>query len=95
MPGPCESAVSSLAREAVERSLSILPERDALVVRLRHGLDGGKPMTLSEVGVMLGIGKERVRQLQGRAEGMMAESAELRELAGKDPDYGTNIVASS
>jgi len=83
MPGSCESAVSSLTREAVERSLSILPERDALVVRLRHGLDGGKPMTLSEVGVMLGISKERVRQLQGRAEARLGDAAELRKLAGK------------
>jgi RNA polymerase sigma factor (sigma-70 family) len=47
--------------------LARLPAREALILRLRYGLDGEAPQTLLEVGTRLGLSRERVRQLEHRA----------------------------
>jgi RNA polymerase sigma factor (sigma-70 family) len=47
--------------------LARLPAREALMLRLRYGLDGEAPQTLVEVGTRLGLSRERVRQLEHRA----------------------------
>jgi RNA polymerase primary sigma factor len=44
--------------------LGSLPEREADVLRLRFGLDGANPSSLSEIGAAMGFSKERARQLQ-------------------------------
>ncbi len=44
-----------------------LPEREAKVLELRHGLDGGKTRTLREVSETLGISQERARQVEIKA----------------------------
>ena len=41
--------------------------RDAKVLRLYFGLEGGREHTLEEIGSMLGVTRERVRQLRDRA----------------------------
>ena len=56
-----------LLAEHIERALDTLAERDARVVRLYFGLDGGREHTLEEIGNMLGVTRERVRQLRDRA----------------------------
>ncbi len=53
--------------EAVERALRLLAPRDARVIQLYFGLDGGREHTLEEIGAMLGVTRERVRQLRDRA----------------------------
>lgn len=66
----------SEARDLVARLLRRLPERLALIVRLRFGLDEvGEPRTLEEVGRLLHLTRERVRQLEADA------LRELRRLA--------------
>jgi RNA polymerase primary sigma factor len=40
---------------------------EALVVRLYFGLDGGDPNTLEQIGALLGVTRERVRQIKGAA----------------------------
>ena len=50
-----------------EQALSTLPPRDAKVLRLYFGLEGGREHTLEEIGSMLGVTRERVRQLRDRA----------------------------
>ena len=44
-----------------------LPERERVILKLRFGLDGGKPKTLEEVSHAIGRTRERVRQIQNRA----------------------------
>lgn len=54
-------------RHAVDASLTELPEREQLVLRLYYGLDGESPLTLAEVGGRLGVSRERARQIKDRA----------------------------
>ena len=42
------------------------PNEKAVIIK-RYGLDGNDPMTLSEIGSILGFSKERIRQLESRA----------------------------
>ena len=56
-----------MLNEGVTRALSTLSERDAKVIRLYYGLDGNREHTLEEIGNMLGVTRERVRQLRDRA----------------------------
>ena len=58
-------------REELAKALRMLEPREHLVVVLRYGLDGESPRTLSDVGVMLGITRERVRQIESRALGKL------------------------
>lgn len=48
-------------------AVSTLPEREAKVLELRHGLDGGDTRTLREVSETLGISQERARQVEIKA----------------------------
>ncbi len=51
----------------LESLLSELPPREAMILRLRHGLGGTESHTLEEIGALLSITRERTRQLQNRA----------------------------
>lgn len=51
----------------IKEALSNLRERDEQVVRLFYGLDGGREHTLQEIGEILGVTRERVRQIRDRA----------------------------
>jgi RNA polymerase primary sigma factor len=52
---------------AVERALLTLPPRDAKILRLYFGLEADREHTLDEIGKILGVTRERVRQLRDRA----------------------------
>jgi RNA polymerase sigma factor (sigma-70 family) len=61
-----ETAMSLRSSELAEAMLRLNP-RQQRVLTERFGLDGGRPKTLEEVGEVLGITRERVRQLETRA----------------------------
>jgi RNA polymerase primary sigma factor len=67
MTNPEEEYMQRFVTEEIERALATLPARDAKVLRLYFGLDGGREHTLEEIGAMLGVTRERVRQLRDRA----------------------------
>jgi len=64
---PEDEYMNRFVSEEIERALATLPARDAKVLRLYFGLDGGREHTLEEIGSMLGVTRERVRQLRDRA----------------------------
>jgi RNA polymerase primary sigma factor len=66
-PGPEDEAYGSALKETVEAALSSLKEREAKILRLYFGLDDQDPMTLEEIGAILGITRERVRQIKEKA----------------------------
>ncbi len=61
---PSEGFSSRAAVDDIKKVLSYLDERDSQIIIMRFGLDDQRPKTLEEVGVALGITRERVRQLQ-------------------------------
>ncbi|HLU24155.1 MAG TPA: RNA polymerase sigma factor RpoD/SigA [Longimicrobiales bacterium] len=64
---PEEAVEERMLAEHIERALETLSPRDARVLRLYFGLEGGREHTLEEIGNMLGVTRERVRQLRDRA----------------------------
>src|SRR2546430_13552322 len=67
MPDTEEEAMNRFLNDEIEQALGTLPPRDAKVLRLYFGLEGGREHTLEEIGSMLGVTRERVRQLRDRA----------------------------
>jgi RNA polymerase primary sigma factor len=61
---PETTVASHLLNEAIRDVLSQLDDRDREVVKMRFGLETGKPATLDEVGRMFGVTRERVRQIE-------------------------------
>jgi RNA polymerase primary sigma factor len=78
---PEERAMETFLSEEIESALRTLPPRDAKVLRLYFGLDGGREHTLEEIGGMLGVTRERVRQLRDRALKRLREGEVGRALA--------------
>ena len=75
---------SLIETDDVRQVLTLLDqmgEREATVLRLRFGLDGGEPKTLKEIGERLGLTRERVRQIEREALGALRESMETEEVA--------------
>jgi RNA polymerase sigma factor (sigma-70 family) len=73
-----ELVTRRLLRTSLERALEELPARQALVVRLRYGLDGDHPHTLETIAQKLRLSRERVRQIERAAFARLRTSAEVR-----------------
>jgi RNA polymerase primary sigma factor len=67
----------------IDAALATLAPRDARVLRLYFGLDDGRSRTLEEIGRMMGVTRERIRQLRDRALRQLREeqAARLKDLA--------------
>ncbi|WP_407542027.1 RNA polymerase sigma factor RpoD (plasmid) [Deinococcus radiomollis] len=64
---PSANADATLLNEAIERALSKLDEREAMVLRLRKGMVDGREHTLEEVGNHFKVTRERIRQIENKA----------------------------
>ncbi len=64
---PFESVFNIALQETLEQVLKQLSEREMKIIQYRYGLAGEGPFTLEETGKMLGITRERVRQIQEKA----------------------------
>lgn len=66
-PAPDDKTVDAQMAEHLTALVGHLSPRDANVIRLRFGLDGQEPMTLSDVGKRYGVSKEMIRLIQNKA----------------------------
>jgi RNA polymerase primary sigma factor len=64
---PIEAAAGVMLREQIQKELDSLSDRERAVLRLRFGFDDGYPRTLEEVGRVLMLTRERIRQIEGKA----------------------------
>ncbi len=64
---PAEAVSQTMLRQQLMEILGTLSEREAKVLRLRYGLDDGRPRTLEEVGREFHVTRERVRQIEAKA----------------------------
>jgi RNA polymerase primary sigma factor len=64
---PDEEAVHALLRAEIRAALALLDERERRVIELRYGLRDGRDRTLEEVGRVLGLTRERIRQIECQA----------------------------
>ncbi|MCP3978454.1 MAG: sigma-70 family RNA polymerase sigma factor [bacterium] len=81
-PCPLERTVDRELREKVETTLKLLSEREEEIVRLRFGIGREMPYTLEEIGRVMGLSRERVRQIEATALKKIQaaeESCDLRE----------------
>ena len=74
-----EDVEIALDARALRAAVARLPERERRVIELRYGLDGA-PLSLAEVGRQLGIGPERVREIETKALERLSIERELQEL---------------
>jgi RNA polymerase primary sigma factor len=79
-PTPDEQTIEKALTKAIEESLDSLKEREAKILRLYFGLDEHEPMTLEEIGVLLGITRERVRQIKEKALSRLRHVSRARSL---------------
>ena len=80
-PQPDEQVEVDLTEKALHRAIAELSEREQRILTLRYGLNGGdKPKSLEEIGRILGITRERVRQLEADALRRLAERREIAAL---------------
>jgi len=66
--------------EGIEEVLSTLKEREAKILRLYFGLEGPEQLTLEEIGTLLGITRERVRQIKEKALSRLRHVSRARSL---------------
>ena len=64
---PQDAAAFTLLHEQLMEVLLTLTEREQKVLRLRFGLDDGRPRTLEEVGKQFSVTRERIRQIEAKA----------------------------
>ena len=77
---PDEQVEVELTEKALHEAIADLSEREQQILKLRYGLNGTEePKSLEEIGRILGVTRERVRQLEAEA---LRRLAERREIAG-------------
>lgn len=73
-------ASQSELRERLNDLLTLLTERERLVLALRFGLEDGEGRTLLQVGRMLHVSRERIRQIEAKALAKLRERPEVQKL---------------
>ncbi len=71
---PDDHLYMRVMREDVRRSLSVLAEREAMIISLYYGLGTEEALTLEEIGQRLGLTRERIRQIKEKALRKMRQS---------------------
>ncbi|MGM0441477.1 MAG: sigma-70 family RNA polymerase sigma factor [Elusimicrobiota bacterium] len=77
---PNQTTMQTMRRKEIEKVLETLKDREAKIIKLRFGLEGGYPRTLEEVGKIFGVTRERVRQIEAKALGKLKKSDQKSKL---------------
>jgi len=77
---PEEYAINEMLKEEIDDVLLTLTEREEQVIKLRFGLEDGKPRTLEEVGKMFSVTRERIRQIEAKALRKLRHPSRSRKL---------------
>ena len=64
---PSDSVSTTMLKETLLSVLNSLTPREEKVLRLRYGVDDGRPRTLEEVGREFNVTRERIRQIEAKA----------------------------
>ena len=67
MKGPEDELLDTDNLKHVFRMLDTMDPREAMILRMRFGLDDAEPRTLKEIGESMGLTRERVRQIENEA----------------------------
>jgi len=74
--------IKNSIQEQVRVILNELDKKEALVLKLRFGLDDDQPRTLQEIGNGINLTRERIRQIEKKAMQKLAQSHKLQQLRG-------------
>jgi len=74
--------IKSSVQHQIRRLLGELEEKEALVLKLRFGLDDDRPRTLQEIGSFLDLTRERIRQIEQKAMRNLSRSQRMQQLRG-------------
>jgi RNA polymerase primary sigma factor len=74
--------IKSSVQQQIRETLGELDEKEALVLKLRFGLDDDRPRTLQEIGGQLKLTRERIRQIEQKAMRKLSRSHKLQHLRG-------------
>lgn len=77
---PFESVFHVTLQDLLDKTLGQLSEREQIIIKLRFGLSDRSPLTLEEIGSILGITRERVRQIQNKAIEKLRTISAIQEL---------------
>lgn len=80
VPVPADAATYTMLKEQIVDVLTTLTEREQRVLRLRFGLDDGRPRTLEEVGKEFNVTRERIRQIEAKALRKLRHPSRSRKL---------------
>jgi RNA polymerase primary sigma factor len=79
---PVSAATQEMLKDKIDQVLKTLTYREREIIKLRYGLGGGYTYTLEEVGRMLRVTRERVRQIEKKAMDKLQHPLRQRELVG-------------
>lgn len=74
--------LKSSLRRLLRNALDELDDKEEKVIRLRFGLDGADPKTLKEIGEMMSLSRERIRQIEAQALDKLNRSQKCQQLRG-------------
>jgi RNA polymerase primary sigma factor len=74
--------IKASVQQQIRETLGELDEKEALVIKLRFGLDDDRPRTLQEIGQQLQLTRERIRQIEQKAMRKLGRSHKLQHLRG-------------
>ena len=81
-PSVEDALIKASVQQRIRDILGELDDKEAIVLKLRFGLDDDRPRTLQEIGTRLNLTRERIRQIEQKAMRKLSRSQKLQHLRG-------------